>query len=302
MIWKTRHFADVGAIALATSILVTGSLLAGSAQAAQPPAAVQKIAHDKNRVIQYVALGDSYAAGQGAAPYEDPVCLQSQSSYPELLDDVKRVRLLRDASCSGATMDDVRLEQIPTIQKNRKIDLVTLTIGANDVIEATTVADGGNVLTICSVGLPADCNAAIARALALLTPPAPAVASPFAQELTETLTAVVSATPNATILVTGYPRLFETPPPEDPRYVAIASLNAAIDALNATIAAVAGELRNQYIDVRYVDVAGAFAGHGIGSPDPWINPPLATATPEAFHPTAAGYVQYAAALRAALHR
>jgi lysophospholipase L1-like esterase len=45
-----------------------------------------------------------------------------------------------------------------------------------------------------------------------------------------------------------------------------------------------------------VDVTAAFAGHGIGSPDPWIN----ATGPDAFHPTAAGYTAYTAAIRAAL--
>jgi len=44
-------------------------------------------------------------------------------------------------------------------------------------------------------------------------------------------------------------------------------------------------------------VTGAFAGHWIGSNDPWIVlPPL----PDAFHPTPVGYDAYANAIRAAL--
>jgi hypothetical protein len=39
------------------------------------------------RPVLYVALGDSYAAGQGASLYEDEVCNQSRNeSYPVLLD------------------------------------------------------------------------------------------------------------------------------------------------------------------------------------------------------------------------
>ena len=38
--------------------------------------------------VQYVALGDSYAAGQGggAASYVNEDCLQSTNGYPALLD------------------------------------------------------------------------------------------------------------------------------------------------------------------------------------------------------------------------
>ena len=40
----------------------------------------------------------------------------------------------------------------------------------------------------------------------------------------------------------------------------------------------------------------AFAGHGIGSPVPYIN----ATGPDAFHPNDAGYAAYAAALSSAL--
>ena len=53
------------------------------------------------------------------------------------------------------------------------------------------------------------------------------------------------------------------------------------------------------VNIVYVDVTAAFAGHGIGGTGvPFINPPGTGI--EAFHPTAAGYVAYAAAISAAL--
>ena len=125
---KTRRFADAGVIALTASILFTGILPATSAQAAPAPATVVSTG---SPVVNYVALGDSYAAGQGAGFYEN-ACLQSELSYPELLDDVKHVKLITDTSCSGATTADV-IGQLSAIKTNKKIDVVTLTVGANDV-------------------------------------------------------------------------------------------------------------------------------------------------------------------------
>ena len=61
---------------------------------AQPPATL--IAR------KYVALGDSYAAGQGAGVPLD-ACLRSTAAYPVLLDAEPRTNLLRQASCSGDT-------------------------------------------------------------------------------------------------------------------------------------------------------------------------------------------------------
>ena len=114
--------------------------------------------------------------------------------------------------------------------------------------------------------------------------------------LAATYTAIAKAAPGATIVVTGYPVLFETPPTTDPNYAAIAQINTATAALNTTIAVAVALVASTGVDIRYVDVSPYFTGHRIGSPDPWINP----SGPDAFHPTAAGYVAYTAAIRAKL--
>ena len=48
---------------------------------------------------------------------------------------------------------------------------------------------------------------------------------------------------------------------------------------------------------QFVDVRKRFDGHGANSPDPWI---LGPSDPGAFHPTAAGYEAYTAAVNSAL--
>jgi lysophospholipase L1-like esterase len=62
-----------------------------------------------------------------------------------------------------------------------------------------------------------------------------------------------------------------------------------VDALNTTIHATDVNIIN-------VDVTEQFSGHGIGSREPFIN----AAGADAFHPNAAGYLAYAAAISAAL--
>jgi hypothetical protein len=47
-----------------------------------------------SRDVQYIALGDSYAAGVGVPPYDDLVCFQSNNGYPALLDSERRIDLL----------------------------------------------------------------------------------------------------------------------------------------------------------------------------------------------------------------
>lgn len=286
-----RTISRVGAaMALAAALGFSGILAAGPAQAS-PATSVAATSSHYRGAVKYVALGDSYAAGQGAPPY-DNACLQSDDSYPEVLDQARRVNLVADPSCSGATTTDLVVNQLPAIQKNRKIGLVTVTVGANDLNTAAVAA-------ACSVSFESvECQAALAAANALLTPPADGVPSELAVRLTSTFTSVAAATPRATILVTGYPYLFETPAPTDPNYATVAQLNAATAALNDTIRGVVTQLAQSGTDIRYVDVTAAFVGHGIGSADPWIN----STGIEAFHPTAAGYLAYAAALQAELRR
>ncbi|MET4636817.1 SGNH/GDSL hydrolase family protein [Mycetocola sp. 2940] len=288
MIRLSRSSADAGALGLAASILLAGLLIAGPAHAAPAGAVAVGAPAAQSPVVNYVALGDSYAAGQGAGFY-DNACLQSDLSYPEMLDDDKHVKLVTDASCSGATTTDV-LGQLAALKKNKHVDLITLTVGANDL-------GVGAISAACTVSFTSpQCQAALAAARALLTPPAPGVPSELAVRLATTFTAVAAAAPDATILVTGYPYLFETPPPTDPNYAIISQLNAAMDLLNGTIAGVVQRLALTGVDIHYVDVTDDFAGHSIGSTQPWIH----ASGPDAFHPTAAGYAAYTTAIRSEL--
>jgi hypothetical protein len=89
-------------------------------------------------------------------------------------------------------------------------------------------------------------------------------------------------------VVTGYPLLL------DPAIPQAALVNNGVIALNRVIAAATQASGPGFI---YVDVVDAFAGHAIGSADPWI---IAPPSLEAFHPTTAGYLAYATTIRAAL--
>jgi lysophospholipase L1-like esterase len=249
-----------------------------------------------DRFDSYVALGDSYAAGQGAGPYVD-ACLRSDHGYPALLDAARKISLTGNAACSGATTSTVRADQIPSLSK--KVDLVTVTAGGNDL-------DSIGALVICAQDSGPACTAALAQRAAVLQQAlnSPA-ASPFFQDLLAMLTDVKAKAPRADIYVTGYPLLFEpgAGPAADP-------VNGLTQQLNAVIANAARAADGGRSKVHYVDVAGAFAGHGIGSQQPWIVglPPLCTATAtcgtqtaDIFHPTADGYTQgYAASITAAL--
>ncbi len=259
-----------------SSVLVTivvalaGFVTVGALPAAAAPSA-----------IQYVALGDSYAAGQGAPPYLN-TCLQTDQSYPKLLDGEGRIELQDNLACSGATTFEVIETQLPVLSALASdTRLVTLTVGAADL-------DLSGVLTACTAVPPVNCETAIREALSMLPM--------LGRNLTELYAAVALAAPQARIVVTGYPHLFE---PVDPLFITV---NAAIDQLNNTIEQAVSLANDADINIHYVDVTDEFAGHGIGALPAavlFINPP-SVGLPDAFHPTAAGYQAYADAISAAL--
>jgi lysophospholipase L1-like esterase len=255
--------------------LVTMAIaLAGSATVGALPAAAN------SGTVQYVALGDSYATGQGAGSYLNS-CRQTANGYPELLDSEKRIHLQANETCSGATTFDVAETQLSAL--NRGTKLVTLTVGGNDVNVAAVAA-------ACSPTPSATCLDAINRAHAQL----PVLGG----HLTDLYALVAEAAPNALIVVTGYPYLFEQPAEGDPNAAIITQINDATTALNATIQQAVATTRATGVNIVYIDVTGSeeFGGHGIGSAEPFIN----STGPDAFHPNIQGYLAYAEAISAKL--
>jgi lysophospholipase L1-like esterase len=268
---------------VAMVIAVAGFVTVGAPTAAAVPTGT----------LQYVALGDSYAAGVGVPPYRDTICFQSiNSGYPALLDPKGRIDLLDNATCAGAKTSDVASYVADPMRSELNGDtrLVTLTVGGNDLGFA------GLARTCTTPEMQLQCLAAIKDAVAvdrLLD---------LGGHLTDLYNDVAEAAPNALIVVTGYPYLLES----DPNNPISTAFNAATAALNTTIKDAVNATHND--NIVYVDVTKPFEGHGIGSSDdPFINAP----TPgefhvEDFHPNAAGYRAYAkaisAAIRAALDR
>lgn len=225
--------------------------------------------------VSYAALGDSFGAGVGGGDYLDS-CLTSPNGYAaDLADDPSRKQHSSLRGCVGATVDQVVATQLAGLDLRTR--LVTLTVGANDLGVAA-------VMTACLSGTVEQCQAAVVTAQAELAELGP--------ELVAALAAVRDAAPKATVVVTGYPLLLDSSVPQ------VGFVNVGVLALNEVIAsavALAGALAGG--GFVYVDVVGAFAGHGIGSSDPWI---LAPPDIFPFHPTAEGYTAYADAIRAAL--
>lgn len=245
-------------------------------------AAVPAQAVDKTT---YVALGDSYAAGQGAGPYLDG-CYRSDNTYSELAADTKAIKLVSNAACSGKTTQEVVSSQLGRL--NRSTELVTITAGGNNL-------GFGDIVTNCVAAMEypayaAACGEATADAMAQLN-------GPLAADVAAMIQSVQAAAPNAKIVVTGYPYLFDpyNVNPADPMAPFILQATLLADGLNASIAGAALATDTDTTEVLYVDVTTAFAGHGINSQVPWINGAIPD-SPDSFHPNAMGYEAYYTAL------
>jgi lysophospholipase L1-like esterase len=159
-----------------------------------------------------------------------------------------------------------------------------LTVGAADL-------NLSGVLTACTAGTQEQCLTAIANAESQLPT--------LAGNLVSLYTQVASRAPNALIVVTGYPYLFDLDQPldcDEPTTDIMVQVNCATAALNSTIQQAVLAAQTASINIIYVDVTDEFAGHGIGSTHPFIN----ATGPDAYHPNAAGYIAYAEAISAAL--
>ena len=216
----------------------------------------------------------TFASGARARNYLDTSCLRSSSSYPKVLDADANLRLVAFPACSGASTATVVAAQVPAIPTTTK--RVTLTVGGNDVGFA-------DVMQSCFVLVSSTCESRIVSGETLVAN------GTLAANVTAAIQAIRARAPEAKVIVTGYPLLFNEP---NTRYQWAARVNQGTRALNdavETAAVVNGAV--------FVDVEAAFAGHGVGSSSPWINDWSWLRTTDGFHPTATGYAAFAGEIR-----
>jgi lysophospholipase L1-like esterase len=255
-------------------LLTVGLLFAGAGvAAAEPSAAPGSPAGAVSTAapagtVDYVALGDSYAAGVGAG---SGPCGRTTASYPARFTAATAPRSSVSVACSGATTANVLKDQVRAV--TRDTDLVTITVGGNDT-------GFGPVVARCTTA-PTDvaCDHAVTAGERLARYVLPSA-------LAVTYGTVRFRAPHATVVVLGYPRLYGDGgrcPAGVPDAARRARIDAGADALNAAIADSARRWGATFVDVR-----DAFAGHGLCGADPWLVPPGA---PGAYHPTATGYAR-----------
>ncbi|MEU4691548.1 SGNH/GDSL hydrolase family protein [Actinoplanes sp. NPDC023714] len=228
----------------------------------------------------YVALGDSYAAGLGAGNYADTSCLVSKDrSYPQLwIDGRDGLGATLNNACSGAVINTVATRQLAAL--NERTGWVTLTVGGNDV---GFVAG----LQQCLLGSDQSCTQSVTNATGTMEKSLPA-------SLDGLYTKIRDAAPNAKVYVVGYPHLVADPGGGtkcDLNDARRKILNEASDTLSEVIAAAVAK----HPGFTYVDGRIIFAGHEACTKDPWINA-VADTVSESFHPNADGYEAYAKVL------
>jgi lysophospholipase L1-like esterase len=193
-----------------------GSSTASAAPSSELAASRSAAAAAGLQNAEYVALGDSYAAGYGLSdPTGKPVpaCGQSKHDYPHQI--AKALDLhLTDVSCAGADSGNVvsypqdgAAPQVDALSASTR--LVTLTIGGND---ADLFATASSCLALTATGpvfsgrdAPSCKSRLVHNGVDSLRA---SVNGPVRQGITSAIDAVKSAAPNADVIVIGYPAIF----------------------------------------------------------------------------------------------
>jgi lysophospholipase L1-like esterase len=279
--------------------------------------------------ISYVALGDSYAAGEGIAPYlqgpQDNLCHRSTGSWPGMVSvpDSRNPLSVRDdaefqfLACSGARI--VNLDTTPQPKQmwsggrreiplqldllRRDADLVTLSIGGNDLGFApivthcfTSLVCQDDAFTTTASGTHVSLDDWTAIRLALI-----------GNELTGTYQAVRSRVSTDTaVVVTTYPRLVSD---WDRAHAACSPLLLSGDErrwlrrqVDTFAEIVHDRARRAGADVHVADVRNDFEGHNFCDSDSVIIGPTLWRLTEvgfsplsaaSFHPNSRGVQLYA---------
>jgi lysophospholipase L1-like esterase len=241
----------------------------------------------------YVALGDSYSAGEGIGGGYDAGtdtdtdhCHRSSKAYPQLLkDDGYVAGNVEHVACSGAELKYLKepnkvcrrsnctepAQDQASYLQDHSADLVTLTFGGNNL-------GFQDVLTKCIQGGDQAC---VGQAGAIVKN-----VSDLRSQLITALKHIHDLAPNAKIIVVGYPGLFV--PGSSYQYdVRLSLLGPAVPLPTTTpltqvatsfLSQMATDIDGVYAGAvsdsgvaTYISSLQAFSGHESNSSDPWIN-------------------------------
>ncbi|MGH9307303.1 MAG: SGNH/GDSL hydrolase family protein [Acidimicrobiales bacterium] len=263
----------------------------------------------------YVALGDSYTSGpfipdQVGTP---TLCLRSDHNYPSLAARANRVHSFSDASCQGATIDDMSGSQNitllgygPALERDMpQLDalsptttLVTVGIGGNDAglfqagVTCAEMSVDDPFGSPCRAHFTAGGTDQLAQAVAATAP-----------KLAALVREIHRRSPQALVFLVGYPDIFPTSGSGCYPILPIASgdigyLNGLVLKLNRMIADQAQANGAFFVDT-YTSSIGHDACQLPGTK--WVEGAIPTSLASPVHPNALGMVNVARQFQTALN-
>ena len=221
----------------------------------------------KETKLTYTALGDSVVAGVGLdEPSDSSACDRTNQAYPNQLSKLRNYEMT-NLACSGAKLTNGILQsqeinnlalspQLDQLFENKKPDIVTITIGAND-------ARWTEIITKCYLSTCGDTQDLVSIKQSLAT---------ISDYLDSTLQKIKQQYPKnpPKVYVTGYYQVFpEIMPTEctDLQNISASELQQGrtlLNSLSQTIKATT----NNFDTVKFVPLD--FSGHELCSQDPWV--------------------------------
>lgn len=225
--------------------------------------------------VNYVSLGDSYAAGVGAGHTisSSGSCERNSDAYSALWAAANEPASFAFKSCSGATVSAVLRKQLSALSGSTT--LVSLTVGGDN-------AGFAPVLETCTFSSTSACVSAINKAETKVADHLPAA-------LDSLLSAIKADAPNATVVILGYPDFYDLSNSsscnaEDGLSTTDRTdVDQGIDILDGVLQTAAAQNGDVFADVR-----PAFAGHEICDSDSWLNAIDLGNLKASYHPTGAG--------------
>lgn len=284
--------------------LTVGAALLSAGAALAPAGTAAASTTTTGGRVDYVALGDSYASAPLVPTQVDATCLRSSQNYPSLVARSQGATLT-DVSCSGATTADMEASGTAGVPAqldalSRGTDLVTVTIGGNDIGFSTVLGTCAQLTSTDPTGTPCRTHFTgtgtdqISDAIGQTAP-----------KVAKVLRAVHHRAPHAEVVVVGYPDLFpddgvgctsKTVPLAMGDFAWVRDKEKELNAMLARQARRSG--------ARYVNTYTPTIGHDLCKPtgERWIET-FAPETPAApVHPNATGESAMATAVESTLVR
>lgn len=291
--------------AAAAGLALLGTLTAGTAAATPSAPAVPSVPSvpSVQQGERYVSLGDSYTSSPLTGPLAGPPpgCLRSVNNYPHLVAE-RTGAALTDVSCSGATTQDFATPQSVTGGANpaqydaltADTRLVTVGIGGNDI-------GFGEIVRACVSPVPVG-TPCRDRYTAGGTDQLRGRIADLGPKLARVLAEVQRRSPDAQVLVVGYPAIL---PPTGPGCFPavpytpgdVAYLRGVLDTLNQRVRSEAADGEATYVDT-YTPTLGHDICRAPGTK--WIEGLVPTAPAAPVHPNALGAAALSRAVLATL--